>query len=120
MIRFLITLAVSALVVVAIMFFMFDNQYNARHVSDAFFYVGLFRFFASLITLTDASTIFIAIGYTFKNIFTRYRQKYSDYYEYQQKRREERDSTTLFGIGALVIGIAYLAIALYYGYSVIN
>ncbi len=118
MVRFIVTLVVSVLIVASIMFFVYDNDYTSmRAVSEAFFYVGLPMFFISLITLTNASTIFISMGYTVKNIFTRHRQKFGDYYEYQKERRENSDSVALFGIGALLISVVFLAIAFYYGYA---
>ncbi len=86
---------------------------NIENFSNALFFIGLPLFFFGLISITGANRIFIAMGYTFKNIFRRHRVTYSSYHEYITSKQAEKESqdTEFSGGAALIIGILYLATA---------
>ena len=107
--RFLITLAVSLLIVAAVLHFIY-GRYDVHNLSNAFFVVGLAMFFASIMTITDASRMFVGIGYAFKSIFTRHKQKYGDYHKYQEGK-QDKDSMNVFGLSSLFVSILYVVIS---------
>jgi len=79
-----------------------------RHaLSSALAYVGIPLFFLSLIMMTDANRALISMGFAVRSIIPRYREKYSDYHEYQEKKRRE-GGVGMFGISSFIISIGYI------------
>jgi hypothetical protein len=118
--KFFITLFISLLLVAIVARYLYGGQegYDMYNLSNGFFAVGLPLFFGSLIVLSGAKKIFITMGYTFKNLFTGAREKYSEFYDYSRDKQEEDDSS-VFGFNSLIISIIYLIIAAYLGFQVI-
>ena len=108
MIRFIVSLLIALGLSAGYIMLVFENAYTLRNISDALFIVGLFLFFSSLIAVTDAAKVFIGFTYTFKNMFKRHREKYSNFYDYS-KAKEARKSS--FGLGTLFISILFLTTA---------
>ncbi len=96
----------------------FEDPLFVRSLADIMFLVGLIMFLFSIIIVTGASDVFIAIGYTFKNIFRRHRVKYGTYHDYMKSRQDD-EGTKMTGISPLIISIIYLSIAFYLSYFVI-
>ncbi len=124
--RFFITLVVSFGIVLIILVFQqgrsildFADVFNTEktygyYVSNALAYVGIPMFFISLIMMTDANRALISMGFAIRSIIPRYRQKYSDYYEFQEKKRRD-GGVGIFGISSFIISIAYIVLALMLG-----
>ncbi len=96
----------------------FNDALFVRSVAETMFIVGLIMFFIGIVMVTGASEIFIAIGFTFKNIFKRHRVKYESYYQYMKEQKDEEGSK-MTGVAPLIISIIYLSITLYLSYFII-
>lgn len=108
MIKFISGLIVACGLAVGYHLLVFGTEITTRNTSDALFVVGLFMFFISLIAVTDAAKVFIGFTYTFKQMFKRNRDKYSNYYDYSNRKEKGEGQ---FGIGTLFISIVFLTIA---------
>lgn len=113
----IITLLFTALLVAGLFWFFafrFDPvRPYGENLSNALWFIGMPMFFFGLISLTGANRIFIAIGYTFKNIFKRHRQTYRSYHEYMEAKNAEKEEqdTPNSGFAVFFISIIYLIIA---------
>ncbi len=121
--KFLITLLVSLAIIFMVQHFAFGqpvrelpnvltNRSYRIDMANSMGIVGIIMFYISLISITNASRAFISIGFAVKSIFVRYRRKYSDYYDYAEKKREERGESSI-GFYSLFISIVYIIVALW-------
>ena len=108
MIKFLLSLVASLLLAFGYYLLVFGTAYEIRNVSDALFVVGLLLFFLSLIAITDAARVFMSFAYTFKNLFKSHREKYTNFYDYSQAKK---DNTSSFGLSTLFISIVFIVAA---------
>ncbi len=108
MIKFILSLLVSLGLAAGYHILVFGNEITTRNTSDALFVVGLFLFFISLVAISDAAKVFVGFSYTFKNMFKRHREKYSNFYDYATQK-ENREG--YFGVSTLIISIVFLTIA---------
>ncbi len=99
----------------------FSSRYAMDNLSNSLFLVGLVTFCLSLVMLTNAANIFLAVGYTVKAFFARRRHgTYMEYYDYlKQKRRDQSDRTGPIAATAFFMSIAMISVSLYIAYSVI-
>ena len=113
----IITFLFTAMIVAGLFWFFafsFDPvRPYSENLANALWFVAMPMFFFGLIAITGANRIFIAMSYTFKNIFKRHRQTYRSYHEYMEAKNAEKDEqeTGNSGIATLMISIIYLIIA---------
>lgn len=93
-----------------------EDQSTVYDLAWALGIIGIPLSFIGLILVTGSGRMFTAVGYTFKHLFRRYRQKYDEdtYYDYtrRQKTIGGLDATS---ISILVIGLVFFALSLYMG-----
>ena len=115
--KFLGILLISGAMVVLILELYYDRAYTFMNVSNALFLIGMPLFFLSIIFITNAVEVFVAIGYTFKKVYHRLRGygALPSYYDFKTER--EPANLTSFGIAGLLVSIGYLAVAFYIAYT---
>ncbi len=104
--KFIIALLISLACVFIIHLTLFDNAYSYQSLSNALFVVGIFMFFIGLIIITEASKMFLIIGYSFKAFIKRKEFKYKSYYDYMKEKQKEK--TTPYALQMFIISIGYL------------
>lgn len=117
--RFLYAIAVSIVIMILLMFFVYDFQMSWMYISNVIFIMGVFFFFPGLIIVTGASEVFQSSIYLGRKVFVKDREKYfktfSDYKEYKRLKsagtmRKGR------GLEILILGGAYIIVSLIIGF----
>ena len=116
--KFLIRFILTGLIVLALLVTYYENRFDLKDISDALFVVGIFTFFMSLISITDASKIFYGMGYTFGNMFGRRNRKKTSFYDYAQAKNKKRDNP--LGISMLLVGVLYIGVSVYIGFFILG
>ncbi len=103
LVSLLVVSGVAATFVILLMSMRYDNNYTYHYVSNGLFVVGLITMSAGILAMTGASQIFLAMGYTIKNIFKKQDLKFREYLE----AREERKSTNkpYVGVNLFLVGL---------------
>ncbi len=112
----LFAIAISIIIVVLLMYFIYGLDMRLMYISDVFFFVGILYFFPGLIVVTGATEILSSIGYLTRRIFSKdkgdgnYFKSFNDYKEYKKdkKHKNSKYNTRFIGINILLVGGVYI------------
>ena len=100
---------VAATAIILVMSMRYENEYTLHYASNAFFVVGLITLSFGVLTVTGASQIFLAMGYTIKNIFKKQDLKFREYLEAREERQNSNKSYV--GLNLVIIGFILVVIS---------
>jgi len=118
--KFAVRFIFTGIIVMILLVTLYESRFNLKDIADAIFVVGIFTFFLSLISVTDASKIFYGMGYTFGNFYRSVilRQKArNSFYEYAQKKNKQKDNP--LGVSMMIVGVVYIAVSVYIGFNLL-
>lgn len=107
--RFFITLLITFMIVIGMQLLMHGTIITYESASNALFYVGIFMFFISIIAMTDATKVFLSMGYQFKSLFGKFRREHRSYLEYYQDK--SKGSVGQVGVNGFLISILYIVLS---------
>ena len=87
----------------------YENEYTFHYAANAFFVAGLITLSSGVISVTGASQIFLAMGYTIKNVFKKQDLKFREYLEAREERQSSNKSYV--GLNLLIIGFILVVIS---------
>lgn len=117
--EFLYPIAVSIVIMILLMFFLYDFQISLMNISNVIFFIGMFFFFPGLISVTGASQIFDSSRYLTRKTFATNSENdfktFNDYKEYKRLKRVNNPIKSR-GLTILILGGAYIVISLIIGF----
>lgn len=119
--RVLFIIALSILIMLLLMYLIYDFDMSLMNVSNVFFFMGTIYFFPGLIIVSGATDIFYGIGYLTRRMFLKdkgdgsYFKSFKDYKEYKcikNGRYNTKDNTKGKGVNILLVGGVYIIISI--------
>lgn len=118
--RILSTIALSILIMLLLMYLIYDFDTSLMNLSNVFFFMGTVYFFPRLIIVTGATDIFYSTGYLTRRMFLKnkgdgnYFKTFNDYKEYKYMDNVKYN-TKGKGVNILLVGGVYIIISLCIG-----
>lgn len=116
---FLYPIVVSIVIMILLMFFIYDFSISLMNISNVIFFMGVFFFFPGLISVTGAGQIFDSSRYLTRRFFTKnsesYFKTFNDYKEYKRLKNVNTPMKSR-GLTILILGGVYIIISLIIGF----
>jgi len=115
--RILFTVALSIIIMLLLMYLIYDFDINLMNISNVFFFMGIAYFFPGLIIVIDATDIFYSLGYVSRRMFSKdkgdgnYFKSFNDYKEYKYIKNLKYN-TKGKGVNILIVGGVYIIISI--------
>lgn len=115
--RVLFTIALSILIMLLLMFLLYDFDMSWMNISNVFFFMGAFYFFPGLIIVTGSTEVFAGMGYLTRRIFLKdkgegnYFKSFNDYKEYKYLKNGKYNTKSK-GVNILLVGGVYIIISI--------
>lgn len=115
--RVLFTIALSILIMLLLMFLLYDFDMSLMNISNVFFFMGTIYFFPGLIIVSGSTDVFTGIGYlTRRTVFKdkgdgNYFKSFNDYKEYKYLKNGKYN-TEGKGVNILLVGGVYIIISI--------
>ncbi|MCM1992783.1 DUF3899 domain-containing protein [Oceanirhabdus seepicola] len=115
--RIFFTIALSILIMLLLLFLVYDFDMSLMNLSNVLFFMGTVYFFPGLIIVTGASEIFSSVGYLNRRMFRKNKgdgndfKTFNDYKEYKHIK-SAKYNTKGKGVNILLVGGGYVIISI--------
>lgn len=118
---FLYPIGLSIIIMILLMFFIYDFRISLMNISNVIFLMGVFFFFPGLISTTGASQVFDSSLYLTRKTFAKNSENdfktFNDYKEYKRLKRANAPIKSR-GSTILILGGVYIIISLIIGFII--
>lgn len=117
--RLFYAIAVSIVIMILLMFLIYDFEISWMNLSNVIFLMGVLFFFPGLMSVTGASQVFHGSSYLSRKIFARSSENcFKTFNDYKEYKRLKHVNTTMKGrgLGILILGGVYVIVSLVIGF----